>query len=512
MDQQTFMSLEQQVGRHFLQYILNYNNPIKYSTSWEELNFSIQQVAVLEDLFFVLSECGKAAASAPMYGVTYFLFQEGTKDNSRFNQYRSICGGNLYCPESTDPIESYLFNYTANIYPCFLIVPIMEPKIINLGSVTEIKQDTDPFFNLLKNDSCLYKLLNGDELLYNITYLLDGGPLVSSMKWSILIDFVYRCFLNCCYRMDYSLEQVIQEIRVAIMMLRKICNGEEFEFSSFRGLYGLRMKDLGTLQFRSDIYFRLITSVYSPAKNVRNTASLINSEMAGVIVEFKQKIRPVPFPLKQNSSSYTNHDSNELINLFKFAIVFSTESVYSPFTETFIDYSLPFHKTFYVDKLMSGGGEIITPENQSEVFSWLNLLYKTDLKHVTIPITRLQYAIFERLQPIDSLLDAFIAWEGMFSAKFETVFQVTGSMAKFLEPDVNARRAFVKRLKELYSLRSDLAHGNSKENKLIKREGIGKLRNEVLEIGLKCLKKILISPEFLKLSPEDRVKEILVFS
>jgi hypothetical protein len=122
-------------------------------------------------------------------------------------------------------------------------------------------------------------------------------------------------------------------------------------------------------------------------------------------------------------------------------------------------------------------------------------------------LKRLKYAIFERHQSEDSIVDAIIAWEGMFSEAFETTFKVTGSISKYLI-DKDDREDFLSRLKKLYGLRSDLVHG--KKSKLMENEDIEELRSEVIKIGLNCLKKLLKDEALLNMTPQARVKEIMV--
>ena len=101
---------------------------------------------------------------------------------------------------------------------------------------------------------------------------------------------------------------------------------------------------------------------------------------------------------------------------------------------------------------------------------YLNSRFKqfsdVNLEHINIPLQRLKNAIFERSHPEDAIVDAIIAWEGMFSEAFETSFKVTASMAKYLAEPAD-RDEFYQRLRKLYALRSDIVHG--KKSKLMTR-------------------------------------------
>ena len=80
-------------------------------------------------------------------------------------------------------------------------------------------------------------------------------------------------------------------------------------------------------------------------------------------------------------------------------------------------------------------------------------------------------------------------------------------IAKYLKD--TDREDFLKRLQDLYSLRSKIVHGNL--DKLSKIGNINDLRPEVINIGLDCLKQLLKDDKLLKMKATERVKHILVF-
>ncbi|MCJ7432336.1 MAG: HEPN domain-containing protein, partial [Anaerolineales bacterium] len=157
----------------------------------------------------------------------------------------------------------------------------------------------------------------------------------------------------------------------------------------------------------------------------------------------------------------------------------------------------------------SPGNYILIDEaTKVKMVEWYGILNNKDLKQVRTPLKRLQYAIFERNNPEDAIVDAIIAWEGMFSERFETTFKVTGSIAKILRSG-SERDEFFGRLKNLYDLRSNLVHGGT--SKLLKKENIQDIRAEVINIGLECVMKIISNDRLLSMSSEERIKAILVF-
>ncbi len=96
-----------------------------------------------------------------------------------------------------------------------------------------------------------------------------------------------------------------------------------------------------------------------------------------------------------------------------------------------------------------------------------------------------------------------------FSGTPETSFKVTGSIAKFLKNPAE-RSGFLKQLKKIYDARSKIVHGVS-DSKFTSDE-IEEFRSEAVKIGLDCLKKLIINKELLRMSSNDRCKEILILS
>jgi hypothetical protein len=88
-----------------------------------------------------------------------------------------------------------------------------------------------------------------------------------------------------------------------------------------------------------------------------------------------------------------------------------------------------------------------------------------------------------RSEPDDILVDAVIAWENLFGSNQETVLRVTSALAWLIEPDSPAERSTLQsRLKKLYTLRSNVVHGNVKKSAALKTES-----QEAVSIALRSL-------------------------
>lgn len=134
------------------------------------------------------------------------------------------------------------------------------------------------------------------------------------------------------------------------------------------------------------------------------------------------------------------------------------------------------------------------------------------LKHIptqlSLGVSRIIRAAVERDDPMDSFVDAVIAWENLVGAKTETTFRVCGALAILLEPtDLTSRKALLKSLKRDYNKRSRLVHGGDEP----KPEELGLLRDRALSVAIQAMKTVLQNTKLAGLkSSEERSDAILL--
>jgi hypothetical protein len=247
----------------------------------------------------------------------------------------------------------------------------------------------------------------------------------------------------------------------------------------------------------------------------RTVVSHSNSEEAGEYsghvfeVFHSTKISSNTGNTNTGNSTETNRVQEIELQKLRFAVVFSALATRGP-VPTFYEVGFPLINPGNFGSSDGSPGDYLLIDEATKVklVDWYGVLSNKNLKGVLTPLKRLQYAIFERRNPEDAIVDAIIAWEGMFSEKFETTFKVTASMAKFLRSVSEREKLFV-RLKKLYDLRSDLVHGGT--NTLLQKENIQDVRAEVINIGLECVMKIINNDRLLSMDSAERMKAILVF-
>ncbi|WP_235214913.1 HEPN domain-containing protein [Rhodococcus opacus] len=129
-----------------------------------------------------------------------------------------------------------------------------------------------------------------------------------------------------------------------------------------------------------------------------------------------------------------------------------------------------------------------------------------------LPMRRLLRAAAERGDPVDSLVDAVVCWEGLFGAETEIRFQVTGAMSVLLEPSIEQRQVLYKELGDLYSLRSRIVHGavDVGAKKFSPKEAAAHAQRSVA-VGISAFREVLSRPDLIEAKKSrERSQRILL--
>jgi hypothetical protein len=103
----------------------------------------------------------------------------------------------------------------------------------------------------------------------------------------------------------------------------------------------------------------------------------------------------------------------------------------------------------------------LTGEEVAAWVEWYRRLETKSVARIELAITRILRAIAERREPSDVLIDSVVAWENLFGTKLgEPTFRVTMCIAKLLEESLPDRLTLRSKLGRMYTLRSDIVHGN----------------------------------------------------
>ena len=515
MDSSKFQQLKQYVGAELLNYALN-RTDIFYQSDFESLKVDDAQMFVLTDMHQKIQQCRFQYIAQGGYGdgTDFLLKQLLHNGESIFIYYRTECGAVADNPTSHDPVILHLQRLCIRDYPNLLMKSVDGHSFQMLGRLNVRKDDYENFIALIKVDP-LNKITNGkDGLDYAFEFNTEDGLQFNMQVSTACTTLVTRAFYDACNRMDYSLPTVLKTISAYVGTLRELAAGNEVNYSSFVGLRGIRFNEFTEVAF-DGATLRQYAGVENPGPHTQRTViyhSDEHSRYSGHVLEVthKTKIRSLKATCNTGNSKKANRFQQDVLEKVLFSLVFSSECTRGP-TPSFFEIGFPLITPGNFGFADQSPGEylLIDEMGKKSAQRWFSILRETPLEKLRTPLQRLKYAIFERRNPEDAIVDAVIAWEGMFSEAFETTFKVTGSIAKYLSVPAE-RSAYLSRLKKLYELRSKLVHGSS--SSLLKQENVEDLRSEVVNIGLQCLKKLLTDKTLLPMTPSERVSHLLVLN
>jgi nitrogen-specific signal transduction histidine kinase len=120
------------------------------------------------------------------------------------------------------------------------------------------------------------------------------------------------------------------------------------------------------------------------------------------------------------------------------------------------------------------------------------------LDRIDIALRRLVRAVAERLDPLDSLIDAVIAWENLVEHRD----QPTKSVLYGVSALVDDRRWSKSRIDKVYKARSDVVHGEPPPDRTKGKE----MASAAIRIGLDAVRAVISEhPDKLEMTSEERV-------
>ncbi|WP_323939737.1 hypothetical protein [Aeromonas caviae] len=430
-----------------------------------------------------------------------------------FNFLRKHCGGSYPQYQTDDPILSLLVKICLSEYPILMLRHSRGSHDFGMYMNTH-HADATKFISLVKND-VLNRMTNGkDGLEYCFSMRLDNGTEFCTQVYTAFNTLIARSFQNACNRMAYSLSDVFNEIHFNLNSLRELASNKEIEYSYFIGIRGMSFDGFTDIEFNDNVYIRQFDSTLNPSVHTQTTISQNfngdNHYISGHVLEIKGKAKLIDTNASMTCATgeHCHKKTSHIIDTLKLSLAFALREdrgISHGFSESGFPLLIP--GNFSINSTPPSKYLTVNKDNIESIKNWFKQFSDVNLEHINIPLQRLKNAIFERSHPEDAIVDAIIAWEGMFSEAFETSFKVTASIAKYLSEPAD-RDEFYQRLRKLYALRSDIVHG--KTSKLMTPDNIDSLRSEVIDIGIRCITKLISDHDILPKSSGERVKEILV--
>ncbi|MBU2920198.1 hypothetical protein KO504_02510 [Winogradskyella psychrotolerans] len=221
------------VGEKFLQYILNYNQPLIQRKKDDVYKFNNEQIETIKKIVSLIHQCEIASAQNPYSTIKQYLFNFG----KMFNNMRQNCGGKLINKSNDIELLDYLTTKAIEYYPSLLIIEEKKwfnHNITDLNSHFKLSIDESEYIhNLLLKDKDFNNILSIKEkpMFSNLNYKLENNISTACFNPSFVSSFILRSFQNCCYRIKYDIQSFLNEIESQFYCLKTIAKGKSVEIS-----------------------------------------------------------------------------------------------------------------------------------------------------------------------------------------------------------------------------------------------------------------------------------------
>jgi hypothetical protein len=473
-------------------------------------DFSAAQKSVMERLIGQLND---VRIRATVEGVPPWLFMgtygaSGASLGSILNGWRRETGGDLPSPRSDDPVLSPLGEIAVDAYPLLLLAshPGQEQQAFHLARASglSLANPTGQRFEAaVLADERLQRLFpveaDGSRAREG-TYFAStgrGGPVQLFVLANMLVTSAY---LLTWLRGERSLGGVLEAIVEVVELVRTAATGGRVKVPAFVGFLNVSLEPSTSLltpwgQIRAwePMWEGLIPPELRPS-----TASE-DGRIMGFVLETKfpyaisaggeEKDFPNPPASWQRDSQRADSELTRSIEqtslVFPLAIdrrppVAATRSwtlIIDPLTfGPALNWT--FNRTQVMDPYRIGG------DDASALAEWATTLHSVDDSKISIARRRVLSALSDRIDPVDSFVDAVIVWENLFGSGGELGFRISTAMAALLSSEPGERLALQRAISNLYGQRSSVVHGHTS---LSSREALQR-RDDALGYALRALR------------------------
>jgi hypothetical protein len=312
-------------------------------------------------------------------------------------------------------------------------------------------------------------------------------------------------------------EQLLKQLPISLKTMRDLASGKVVDVPRLIGYSGVQVKSqtghtIGHLTLRApdkefDKFF---------LRDIDQLTTVCETTYPLQLIDIEPWV-PSSNPQKYFEKSISKIESarkseQKRIDLIRLAVLFASPD------EQFL--SLSERDSFTLVPSSAGGASYtrfilshvpiveLDDKETKEAVTWASIISKEHPDSLDIGIRRLLQSVSERVEATDGFVDAVIAWENVFGTSQETVFRVTASLAKLLEPaDLHTREVLLKELKKLYDDRSKLVHGSKEptDNKAFE------MRNRAIQIAILTFKKLYIErKDLIPLKSDQRSAKLLL--
>ncbi|WP_203964064.1 HEPN domain-containing protein [Actinocatenispora thailandica] len=450
------------------------------------------------------------------------------RDETFLTYVRSACGVEIPQYAASDDFERVLLQVGFDIFPALLLEleagdntsPYQASLVLNSISIpmhermVQAAIEVDEFRRLFPDyqPESIVKL----EPLWRVSAFVqwlrgDGGSVTLGMLPASVVAHAVTMtgILN-----EITIEECFLNIRKAIKLAKGLASGASCKIPQVVGLSGVRLEDdvpkielsgatLTNANSFSAGYLRGWGSARDPAAVL---VVDVDEEIIKLSKDVESAINNSPISMLPGSASRRARDDvieqdRKEVDLARYALLLA-----SPFGEIYasqVEVATVLNPVRASGSaqvpvgIRHGGSSVeIGAAWVSDIQMLSSRIRESHPSSLNIGIKRLLSAAADRIDPMDSFIDAVMCWENLFGGAQETTFKVCASLAMMLEPDdVERRRALFKKAQDLYNARSKLVHGVSEPS----FETAQEYRRDALLIAMRALRQAYSLPRFLAL-------------
>jgi hypothetical protein len=457
---------------------------------------------------------------------------EADAGTTAVNVLRKKCGGQVWQPASSDPVEQELLVQLRDIYPLLLLPDSPTPPFDAASTRLSV-----PLFRHPRRPNFEEAVMGHDVLMRLFPPESESAPIANNnadpgagFRTSLFVGQLVGAGwgLACLSSKVPTLAEHVAGAKTVLTTLIGALQGKAVTIPVRVGLTGLLLPEGCT-----DVDFGWARLRPSDA---RDENTLINNVLPGtlqgtdqdggtIIIKYSGNIvleMDLPYHIKLEKAQPNEKRPGALntyrtitkdLESLRLGLLLAVDtnapvSVVSSWTRIVDPLGANVFPSSWSDPrtIPSLNPRRLTTEQVEDWQRWTNLVHERRQKSVEVSIRRALLAT-ERREPEDMLVDAVVVWENLFGARQDTTLRVTGSLAWLLAEDNEDRKAKQRQFKKLYQLRSDIVHGSNQ----LSRDDAGK-PYETLQVALSALKVIFRDrPDLLtERSSEDRSNRILL--
>ncbi|MEX0881594.1 MAG: hypothetical protein WDZ34_01835 [Candidatus Saccharimonadales bacterium] len=540
------------LGVAFLMYVLNATEAEVIARFTEAKTLNAQQEESLSQLLQFIKTTGISLdKSSPLWHLNLDVFasQATGHNTSCANVLRTIAGGTIEVPKSSDKILGILYQFAGDFYSLFLIPKDkkspdpFQPTLSNVAFRHSRKNELE---NAILTDKALVKLFGNEELskpAIQITGYIhrstgQGGSIQLVMLPEIILRNAWHLALLGSKQPD--LKQLCDAIKKTVRTLRAAADGKKASIPvrvAFTGVVLPKDKQeiklpWGVLRSATDQDENLMPAVFADGAHSTTTVKgeTVTVKYSGdVILETEMPYRAFIGSWNQIAGSsmgiklpagFNDYEViQKRIEAVEIGLLFATQRenerprVVFPWRAEFdplgFGHSASWRNPQTLPLLLPAR---LTQNEVSSWEKWIKLIDSRRVPSVEVAIHRILLAETERKDPVDVLIDAVIAWENLVgSPSGEPTLRVSASLAWLLGKDSNKRAVLQSKFSKLYNLRSRVVHGSG----VLTVQEATTQPQEAVKTALEALREIFDNkPELLKNCKDstERSKKIILQS